>query len=396
MEYLHSILSTTFLLSIFGGLIYTIKDLPGKLYNKLKDKFLYTVKIYQYDELFYMIEDYFYRHHEVKYMNVEASTEERLYDFPQPILEKEKKIYFKQENNSFIIKYKGKKILISKDKEKLDKSITTIKDIYFSKYVFISFKGKEKVNEFLKIILHEYEKNKKEDSVKIWSCNSYGEWSEQNKFYGRSIDKVILDPNIKNDFVNDIKTFLKEEDWYKHLCIPYKRGYCFYGPPGNGKTSLAIAAAAMLNKDLYVLNLNSIHSDEYLMKAFSNLRSNSIFLIEDIDAAFSKREATTSKISFSTLLNCTDGTFFKHGNIIIITTNHFDQLDEALIRDGRIDMKIKIINPSSELINQYLYNFYGIISNKVYNECFSMSEVQEICIKNKHNYENAVKQLTIV
>ena len=89
-----------------------------------------------------------------------------------------------------------------------------------------------------------------------------------------------------------------------------------------------------------------------------------------------------------------DGAFYKHGLITIITTNHIDKLDEALLRTGRIDTKLEIPLPSSKEISEYLSIFYNI-PNFVIEGNFNlkMSDVQEICLQNKNSIDNAVKQL---
>ena len=122
----------------------------------------------------------------------------------------------------------------------------------------------------------------------------------------------------------------------------------------------------------------------------------SILLIEDIDKVFAGRENVSDKanITFSALLNCLDGAFYKHGLITIITTNHIEKLDEALLRTGRIDNKIEIPLPTDKEISEYLAVFYKkptfVIQGK-FN--LKMSDVQEICLKNKNSIEGAIKLL---
>ena len=55
----------------------------------------------------------------------------------------------------------------------------------------------------------------------------------------------------------------------------------------------------------------------------------------------SKDEASESKITLSGLLNAIDGPHAPEGHILIMTTNHPDALDEALIRPGRVDLEVE-------------------------------------------------------
>ena len=71
-------------------------------------------------------------------------------------------------------------------------------------------------------------------------------------------------------------------------------------------------------------------------------------MLEDCDAAFSNRRQVESDgysgatVTFSGLLNALDGVAAAEERIVILTTNHVERLDEALIRPGRIDMTVRI------------------------------------------------------
>ena len=63
------------------------------------------------------------------------------------------------------------------------------------------------------------------------------------------------------------------------------------------------------------------------------------------------------KLTLSCILNTIDGVLESYGRILIITTNYVDKLDDALIRPGRIDCKVKF----SYCTNQM---FYDIIEHQ--------------------------------
>jgi chaperone BCS1 len=144
--------------------------------------------------------------------------------------------------------------------------------------------------------------------------------------------------------VTDIDKFINSEDEYLDKGIPYKRNYLLEGLPGTGKTSLIFAIASYLDMDLCVLNFSGNLDDINFMDAVSNMNDKSILVLEDIDCIFGDRKNETntrSGISFGGILNVLDGIGRKHKLITFMTTNYVDRLDDALIRAGRIDYKLK-------------------------------------------------------
>ena len=79
---------------------------------------------------------------------------------------------------------------------------------------------------------------------------------------------------------------------------------------------------------------------------------NSIILLEDIDGIFKGRESVQetrenrSQVTFSGLLNALDGVRSQEGRILIMTTNHRENLDPALMRPGRADRQFYLGNAS--------------------------------------------------
>ena len=53
-------------------------------------------------------------------------------------------------------------------------------------------------------------------------------------------------------------------------------------------------------------------------------------------------------LTFSGLLNALDGVSSAEGRIILMTTNHVERLDPALIRPGRADVKLLLENATAE------------------------------------------------
>ncbi|KAK6086536.1 mitochondrial chaperone bcs1 [Seiridium cupressi] len=175
----------------------------------------------------------------------------------------------------------------------------------------------------------------------------------------RSLSTIHLEERLKDDVISDINHYLKPEtrQFYLDRGIPYRRGYLLYGPPGTGKSSFAFALAGHFQLALCVLNLPAVHGDTDLEKLFVKIPTRCIVLLEDIDAVVLDREkkksmlynqetdaekaGTTKKkhgaCTLSGLLNVLDGVTAQQGRIVLMTTNHAENLDAALIRPGRVD-----------------------------------------------------------
>jgi hypothetical protein len=64
-------------------------------------------------------------------------------------------------------------------------------------------------------------------------------------------------------------------------------------------------------------------------------------------------------LDLSTILNIMDGIQSSNGRIIILTTNHPEKIDSALLRPGRIDINIRLGELSVELIYDMCYHWYS-------------------------------------
>jgi chaperone BCS1 len=192
-------------------------------------------------------------------------------------------------------------------------------------------------------------------------------WDYVKGYSPRVLDSVVLEPGEQEHLLQDVAQFRRSKERYGRLGVPYHRGYLFHGPPGTGKTSLVSAVAAHFGLSIYTINLADF-TDRSLMSAVNHVPRNSVLLFEDVDcmrggqsragldsageqngsATVSAKENVSAQngITLSGLLNVLDGFHAPTGVLFVMTTNHVDRLDQALLRPGRIDYKLYLGNAS--------------------------------------------------
>ena len=164
----------------------------------------------------------------------------------------------------------------------------------------------------------------------------------------RDLSTLFYSHGEKEKICSHIDRFNATETFYKERQILYKTGILLHGEPGTGKSSLIKALATKYGRNIININVSNIkHIDLTTLTQSINCDKEKkyIILLEDIDTLFLNRNKDTDKNDASVvnkLLQFLDSNTSPTDVIFVATTNHIDRLDDALLRDGRFDLKVEI------------------------------------------------------
>lgn len=189
-----------------------------------------------------------------------------------------------------------------------------------------------------------------------------GSWASEGLKRSRPVESVILPTGQIDTILGDVESFISQEgkSWYMQHGLPHRRSYLFYGPPGTGKTSTIRVIASRFGLNCcYLSVVNKDFSNQLLGDALSEIPANALIVLEDVDALFTGRKSeTANSLTFSGVLNALDGLISADGILVVMTTNHIDKLDQALIRGGRVDRRFFFPMPDDDQIFHVFKGFY--------------------------------------
>jgi len=197
----------------------------------------------------------------------------------------------------------------------------------------------------------------------------------------------------KEALVRRLDEFEAKAGKYAVVGVRHRLGILLHGPPGTGKTSTIKAVAHKLKRHIIAVPLSKIRTNEQLMRVLYGTTyevagapeetatlgyGDVVFVMEDMDCLGSAASAVTASregaaaaatatpsppvvvdaataavavlaaitkpepdaLNLSGLLNAIDGAVDTPGLVLVLTSNYPERLDAALVRDGRIDVRL--------------------------------------------------------
>ena len=163
---------------------------------------------------------------------------------------------------------------------------------------------------------------------------------------------------LKAQLQRDVIDLLKEPEKYKSYGLTLPNGMLLYGPPGCGKTFFAKKLAEEVGFNFLMRTPSDLKSkyvnatQENIAAMFKEAEENAptIIFIDEINELLPKRNSDAHEMSRSAvneMLAQMDRTG-ERGIFVIGATNLPDEIDDAMLRTGRLEKKIYVGPPDEE------------------------------------------------
>ncbi|MSO64912.1 MAG: ATP-dependent metallopeptidase FtsH/Yme1/Tma family protein [Alphaproteobacteria bacterium] len=177
--------------------------------------------------------------------------------------------------------------------------------------------------------------------------------------HGRVTFEDVAGIDEAKDELEEIVEYLKDPQKFQRLGGKIPKGALLVGPPGTGKTLLARAIAGEANVPFFTISGSDFVEmfvgvgASRVRDMFEQAKKNApcIIFIDEIDAVGRHRGAGLGggnderEQTLNQLLVEMDGFESNEGVILIAATNRPDVLDPALLRPGRFDRQVVVLNP---------------------------------------------------
>lgn len=190
---------------------------------------------------------------------------------------------------------------------------------------------------------------------------------------GKNFSDVVGMDSLKHDMLQVMDIMRNPKKWQK-AGVRMPKGILLEGTPGNGKTLFAKALAGESKVSFIPAKATDFES---MFMAIGPMKVKMLFkkarrmapciiFIDEFDGIGTRRNYSGSAIEtentriVTALLNELDGFTSNDGILVLAATNSISALDEALIRSGRFDARVKVPFPDFDarvqLVEMYTRN----------------------------------------
>ena len=161
-------------------------------------------------------------------------------------------------------------------------------------------------------------------------------------------EELIFSDDLMAQVATNIFTPIEHTDACRAAGVPLKRGILLEGPYGTGKTLVAFVTAATCVANHWTFIYLEDVKDLAKAIQFAVPYGTCVIFAEDVDKAV-EGDARTDKVN--AILNTIDGMDTKsHELMVVLTTNHLENINQAMLRPGRLDAVISVRPPDAAAV----------------------------------------------
>lgn len=167
---------------------------------------------------------------------------------------------------------------------------------------------------------------------------------------------IVLNDDVMAQVIDSVFVPVEFSAQCRKLNVPLKRGVLLSGPYGVGKSLCASITAKKCQDNGWTFIYVGQTSDLKQAILFARQYQPAVVFAEDIDRAVEGQDRTED---IDGILNTLDGVDTKNTELLVIlTTNHIEKINKAMLRPGRLDAVISIPPPDAISVER-LIRLYG-------------------------------------